>query len=142
MSKVTFDTRELEAIFKEMVNRAKNIPMALVAAPYVTAVDDEIQSEGRGRWPAFSEVTFRYHPHRRGGKLLQYTGTLANIQVDEQQSIGLATIFSPAKYAYKHADGWRSANQRIPKRDFLDINMDVTTEKACLLIVQEIMGGM
>ncbi|MEA3225130.1 MAG: hypothetical protein U9Q07_04205 [Planctomycetota bacterium] len=135
---VTFDTRELEAIFRELVENAKNIPMVLVAAPFVTAVDDEINSEGQGRWPPFSEVTFRFHPHRRGGKLLRDTNVLSNIQVDNQQSIGKAKIFSPAKYAYKHANGYRKGKERIPKRDFLDINMEATTEKACIAVVQEI----
>jgi len=138
---VTFDTKELEAIFKELVERTKNVPMGLVAAPYVTAVDDEINTEGQGRWPPFSEVTFRFHPHRRGGKLLRDTNVLANIQVEDMQSIGLAKIFSPAKYAYKHANGYRKGKERIPKRDFLDINMDATTEKACVAIVTQIMGG-
>ncbi len=138
---VTFDTRELEGIFRELVERTKNVPMALVAAPYVTAVDDEINSEGQGRWPPFSEVTFRYHPHRRGGKLLRDTNKLASIQVQDQQSVGLAKIFSPAKYAYKHADGYRKGNVRIPQRDFLDINMEATTETACVAIVSQIMGG-
>ena len=137
-TKATFDTSELEAVIHKFDDRVRAIPMSLLAAPFVTAVDDEIQTEGRGQWPPFSPVTFKIHPHRQGGKLLQDKGILANIQVDTDESAGTAVIFSPASYAWKHADGYKSGNERIPQRDYLNIPMDSTTEQAAVLVVQEI----
>lgn len=136
-TQANFDMSELCEAVQRMEERARQVPMAVVAAPFVTAIDDEIQSEGRGRWPGFAEATLRMHPHRKGGKLLQDTGRLANIQVYDMTAVGSAVIFSPAEYAWKHADGYK----RIPKRDFLDIDMDDTLEKACNAVVQEIVSG-
>ena len=137
MDKVTVDTSDLGRIFSELNARAQSIPMAMVAAPFVTAIDDEIQSQGKGKWPPFADATLRMHPRRKGGKLLQDTGQLAQMQVDEQDAIQTAFVFSPADYAWKHANGYK----RIPKRDYLDIDMDGTAEIACMAIVQEICAG-
>ena len=115
---VDVDTSDLRRIFDELTNNAKNVPMGLVAMPFVSAVETEIQTEGQGQWKPFSETTLRMKPRRRGGKLLQDTGRLASIQVDDQNAVGIAIVFSPADYAWKHSDGYKN----IPQRDPFDID--------------------
>jgi len=133
---VDVDTSDLRRIFDELTNNAKNVPMGLVAMPFVSAVETEIQTEGQGQWKPFSETTLRMKPRRRGGKLLQDTGRLASIQVDDQNAVGIAIVFSPADYAWKHSDGYKN----IPQRDPFDIDLGTAMDKASMLIVQEIVA--
>jgi len=132
---VTIDVSEVIGEINRLQARGKSIPMAMVAAPFVTAIDDEIQSEGRGRWPGFSDNTFKWHPERRGGKLLQDTGRLANMQVRENNAAEEAIIFSPSNKAGIHVNGATKKNGvKIPRRDPFDIDIGKAESQAAAAI--------
>jgi len=142
--RVYVDTTELCRViegFEERLNACN--PEGIIAETVVTAIDDLIQSQGNGNWPFFSPVTFKVHPDRIGGKLLQGpTGQLANVQPESRP--GLATVTSPAPYAQYQQEGtsitWGLIHSRdgIPARDFMGIDLVSTLEDACGLIVQEV----
>jgi len=105
--KVHIDTSELEKAIGQYSSRVKNFSMDIAGTALITATDDLIQSEGAkgtdGPWDPFSPETLRRHPRRVGGKLLQDTGLLANIQTT-QRGPESVTIASPAPYAGNHLD--------------------------------------
>jgi len=129
---VQFDMRDLEKALGEYTRKIKAVPMNVVAEMLATAIDDEIQSEGRGSWPGFSPNTIKRHPRRAGGSLLQDTGLLANIQKSEGNDWAQAT--SPAPYAGFHVTGTKN----MPARNFLDLNMGEILEEIAAYIADEI----
>jgi len=129
---VKFDMKEIENILKEYTSKIKNIPMSVIAEMLATEIDDEIQTEGRGRWPAFALETIKRHPERAGGSLLQDKGILANIQ----KKIGnnWAKAYSKRKFARFHVTGTKN----MPARNFLDIQMEKVLEEMAAYITDEI----
>lgn len=115
---IDFDVQELEMRLGEIGARADAFPLSVLSEMLSNAVNDEIETEGRARWVPFAESTLVRHPRRVGGSLLQDTGLLANIQPDEGDDWVEAS--SPARYAIFHVVGTRN----MPKRDFLDIDID------------------
>ena len=134
---VRIDTDELVAKLDRMGANSKNLPLDAFAALAIAEVDDVIQSEGvkgtDGQWDPLSSETLRRWPRRRGGKLLQDTGALANIQVAkvEEQSFTLA---SPKDYAKFHVTGTRN----MPKRDFFALDFASLMEQFGELALEEI----
>lgn len=108
----------------------------------VTAIDDLIQSQGAGKWKAFSPATLQLHPERRGGKLLQDTGLLANIQTS--RGPGFVKLTSPAPYAGFHITGTTQKNiyrayapHTMPERDFMDIDYDKAFDELADMVLRE-----
>lgn len=128
---VHFDMKDLQRVLGESIRHLKAIPMDVVAETLATAIDDEIQTEGRGRWADFSLATLKRHPKRSGGMLLQDTGLLANIQTREGND--WAEAISPAPYAGWHVTGTKN----MPARNFLDIRLDQVLEEIAEFIVDE-----
>ena len=132
---VRFDTEALQARIRAYGTRDKNIPMALVGEMISSAVDDVIQSEGlagtKGAWDPFLASTLQRHPRRIGGKLLQDTGVLANMQ--SRPRAREVKVESPAPYAGWHAEGTRA----IPERDFLAIDFNKVLEDIAEVILME-----
>jgi phage gpG-like protein len=130
---VVVETHEIVQELKRLGRKMENVPMALIAEGLITAIDDEIESKGRGRWQArgggdFSPVTLKLHPGRRGGRPLLDTGELANMQATEGPD--WVKVKSPAPYAGFHVTGASQKNifnvlapHELPKRDFLDIDL-------------------
>jgi len=143
---VSVDTSELGRCIEQYSDRIKAVPMAIIGEGLVTAIDDLIQSEGEGRWPGFSPVTLRLHPERRGGKLLQDTGQLANVQITEETPNSV-TVASPAGYAGFHVTGTYQDNiynayapHEMPARNFLGINIGNVLDEAAESITDEIVN--
>jgi hypothetical protein len=135
---VTVDVDELEAIIKIIDSRSNTVPVSTIAEQMLADIDDLIQSEGGGSWEDFAPATLLRHPRRIGGKLLQDTLELGTIQYEA----GLGTfgdyieVFSPAPYAKYH----RTGTKYMPKRDFLDIDMDKSLEEAADIWTSVITG--
>jgi phage gpG-like protein len=134
--------RQLEALISKFEGNARAVPMAVIGETFATAMDDLIQSEGDGNWDPFSPVTLRVHPRRRGGKLLQDTGLLANFQIGTGPN--WIDILSPAPYARYQQEGTRRtrgmvySDDGIPARDFTDIDMDAALAESADLVLQEL----
>lgn len=139
--KVEFDVRDLTAKIGRYQKRLKNISMAVVAEILQTAVDNLIQSEGvegtQGRWKGFSPVTFKIHPEREGGSLLQATGQLANMQPSEGDWYAMVT--SSAPYAGYHITGTRKPD--MPSRDFFALKFDEVLDEIGDMILEEVERG-
>ena len=142
---VTVDTAQLERLVKKYGDSARQISPSIIGTGLLRAIDDEFQSEGGGNWQGFSSVTTRIH-NRGGGRLLQDTGQLANIQV-MQEGPNFVQVGSPAPYAGVHITGTTQTNvfnryntDRMPlaKRDFLAIDLGHVLEEAADAIAAEI----
>jgi phage gpG-like protein len=129
---VTIDTRELEREIQRFAERKRAFPMATLASRLDAAVQDLIESEGRGRWDRLKETTLIRHPRRRGGKLLQDTGQLKTMQLSSGPD--WAQVTSPAPYAGYHVSG----TPDMVRRDFLDLNMSAVLEELAQIIATEI----
>ena len=110
--------RELE----DVAHDVETFPMELVAEGLVGAIDDQIDSEGRGEWKPLSPNTIRRRPRRRFGTLLQDRGLLANVQ--PTHGTDWAEVASPAPYAGFHITG----TEFMPARDWTDIDLDDVME--------------
>lgn len=144
---VKFAMDELVAIVDKMRDRADTVPRAPLALIIADAIEEEIETEGHGDWAEFSPATIAMHPmtkkgkkisrSRAGGKLLQSTGKLANIQT--KSSHKWVKAFSPAKkYAHYHVTGTRRfGRQYMPARDFLAVDLDAVIERIGVVFLEE-----
>jgi hypothetical protein len=135
--RAVFVTTHLEETLKAYVRRLDGIPIEVLADGLITAIDDEIQSEGQGEWPDFADSTLKRHPERKGGQLLQDTGQLANIQhMPGSPGPDFVEVGSPAPYAIYHTSP--KPRKQIPLRDFLDIDMPAVLDGIADDILREI----
>jgi phage gpG-like protein len=140
---VKFDMSGLIEVIEHLGDRVHTVALPIIGETVVSAVDELIQSEGdtstEGPWNPFSPITFKIHPRRRGGKLLQDTGLLASIQT----KIGpdWVELTSPAPYAAAQANGVDPnpipGLGPIPARDFFAIDLDAVLEDAAESILEE-----
>lgn len=129
---VTVNAGDVTRKVEVYAERLRGLDMGDVGEELKTQVDDLIQAEGalygRPRWPDLSNDVLMRRP---GAKMLQAkTGLLANVQSNpEPRSV---EVSSPAPYAGFHVTGTftRGGGVRMPKRDFLDVDLDVVLE-AC-----------
>lgn len=137
MSAVTFDMGGMYDALGRMEKRERSIPMDHFATYLMSAVDDVIQSEGKagsdGAWAPFSPRTFKIHPRRIGGKLLQDTGALANVQVIDVQAQSV-TVASIPFYAKFHQTG----TKWMPKRDPFAVNFPKLLEEIAEDLLQQV----
>lgn len=139
---VRVDTRDLEIAVKELDGPVEPA-LQIIGEILTTRIDDLIQSEGatgvKGSWDPFSSVTFKLHPGRRGGKLLQKTGQLASMQTSYGSN--WVQVGSPAPYAAAHITGVLDNPMPnmgpIPSRDFLAIHLGEALDEAADSIAQE-----
>jgi hypothetical protein len=116
------DTTELTTVLASVRLRAQNVDRDLLGQILLTAIDDVIQSEGTkgaaGAWEPFSPNTRRKRGAMSDAKLLQDTGLLANMQLE--QGPDYMDAVSPADYTIRHVEG----NDNLPIRDPFDVNQD------------------
>lgn len=133
---VRVDVTQVDAVLRGYVSRSKNIDQSFIAQVLTTAVDDVIQSEGRagdeGPWKPMQPATWHWNPRRKGGRLLQATGLLANMQ--DVSGDGFAKIKSPAPYAHWHVTG----TKHMAKRNFLAIDLGKASEEIGEYLTAEI----
>jgi phage gpG-like protein len=108
--------------------------MALIAEDLVTAVQDEFETEGRGKWPGFAESTLAT---RAGGKLLQDHGILAG-SIEPRHGSRFAEASTGVDYAVHHIFG--APKGHLPQRNFFDID-EAVFEQAAALIAQTVADG-
>lgn len=129
MVRTEFDMSGIDSVLNQMGKRVESFPMEILATGLEGAVDDVIQSEGFGEWMPLSQATIRINPKRKGGKLLQDTGQLGNMQ----PSFGAdyAEVTSPAPYAGYHIEGTRW----MPARDWTAVDMDTVLEEFTMMVL-------
>lgn len=129
---VTFDMKELNDELKRMGGQAahqRDVNMQ-VAHILHAMVDDKFDAQGPG-WKPLEQTTLK---RRRGGsRVLQDTGHLANSMTPEAGD-DFAAVFTNVDYATFHITG----TKHMPKRDFLDIDMDKVFDQAVELILESI----
>jgi phage gpG-like protein len=129
---VDVDVSQLIKIIDGYASRAKSTPMSTVGVALSNAIDDEIESEGRGSWPGLAPSTLKRHPKRAGGQLLQDIGLLANIQQSEGPD--WAEAKSPAPYAGYHVTGTRY----MEPRNFVGFPLGPVLEEIADIILEDI----
>ncbi len=138
------DTRELGSAIRNIANRVPQVALPIIGETLSTAIDALIRSTGQtgtdGPWEPFSPVTFKIHPRREGGHLLQNTGELANMQIEEGSD--WVEVGSPAPYAGYHVTGTTKnalpGMGPMPARNFLAVDLDRVLEEAADQIVEEV----
>jgi hypothetical protein len=129
---VTVDVRGITGALDEYDKRVSSIRTDFLAEGLSGAVDDVIQSEGFGNWPALSATTVMRHPERAGGKLLQDKGQLASIQT--RHGYNWAEAWSPAPYAGYHITGTKF----MDARDWTDIKLGELLEDLAEIAVEQV----
>lgn len=139
------DTSNLEKALDAIGRDATAADLDVLGEIVSTAVDDVIQSQGNGQWPWLSATTLKLHPKRRGGKLLQDRGHLANLQTS--RGPGYVKVRSPAPYAGFHITGTKQKNiyranapHTMPVRDFMDIDFESALDELADTILREIIS--
>lgn len=128
---VHFDLSDLVSVFNDIADSVESYPMELVTTDMVGSVDELIDSQGNGEWDPLKDSTIRRHPRRAGGRLLQDTGLLANIQPSNGPD--WAEVASPAPYSGFHVTGTRN----MVKRDWTDIDMDLLLDNILDAIMED-----
>lgn len=116
--------RPLERMIQSLEKRGRDFRSAnrQIANVLVTAVEDEFETEGRGRWPPLAASTLAGRRKSGGGaKMLQDTGRLAG-SVRPRSDSNSAEAFTDVEYAVFHTSD--EPRTLIPKRDFTDIDVD------------------
>ena len=125
------DMSDLLDEIEDMGRSAETFPMSLIAMRLVDAVEEEIASGGRGGWDPLSDSTLRRHPGRSNSRILRDSGRLSAIVGDDGPD--WADAGSPVGYATFHLEGTR----HMPKRDFLDIDLDAEMDTSLDMILEE-----
>jgi phage gpG-like protein len=122
---VTLDATDLVKQIRAFEKRGGDLSptMAIIAEDLVSAVSDEFDTEGHGKWPALAESTLASRRRRgKGAKILQDTGRWAGSH-QPQHGTDWAEAASDVEYAIYHvSDAPRSV---IPYRSPYDLPEDV-----------------
>ena len=106
--------------------------MQVIAEQLVSAVNDEFESAGRGRWPALEASTIaRRRKKGRGAQILKDTGRLAaSIRGDAGSDWAMAA--TDVGYAVYHVS--HEPRRVIPLRNFFDVPETVIEDAAQTLL--------
>jgi len=120
---VSVDASEILGLIEVYEERGGNLEpvMAVIAEDFVSAVNDEYDTEGRGKWPPHAASTLR--KRRAGGKgarLMQDTGVLA-ASTEPNYGPNFAEATTGVEYIVFHLDG----GPIIPQRNPFDLEEDV-----------------
>ena len=122
---VNFDFTGLVRILKSKRDVDFSGTMAVIAEDLVSAVHDEFDTAGHGKWAPLAESTIANRRHGGGGGdalVLQDTGRLyASIQPDSGADYAKAS--TDVSYAIYHVS--KEARHKIPLRDFFDLPEEV-----------------
>jgi phage gpG-like protein len=129
----TLDVTALGKILKRLGAKPADLTdvMAVVSEQLVSAVNDEFESGGRGRWPPHAKSTIKKRRGDAPHQLLVDTGALAgSIRGESGPDFALAT--TDKFYAVFHvSDAPRTI---IPLRNFFDVPDDVYEDAAITIL--------
>ena len=131
---VSVDARDMVRVLAELEKAGDRMSdvMPTVAEMLVSAVHEEFETEGQGKWPPLKPSTIK---QRRGGgagvKILQDTGVFVG-SVTPDYGLGFAEAYTNVPYAVFHT----SAEPRriIPYRDPFDIDEEALLEEVVVLV--------
>jgi phage gpG-like protein len=129
---ISIDAKELEQALARYSVKARAIRMSIFEGILLNAVDEVFQTKGYNRWPELSPSTLARHPRRQGGKLLQDTGLLSNIQT--RSGALWAEAESPAAYGIYHVTG----TKHMPARDYLNVKEGEMLETMARVVLAQI----
>lgn len=111
----------------------------VIAEGLVTAVVDEFETEGRGRWQPLAQSTIRKRRQR------QPTGSIPML-IDTTNLVGSITAYSNARLAEAFTNvpysGYHTSKRPrrvLPLRDFTDIDLEDAQDEAAELILAFVM---
>ena len=113
------DAKDVERWLRDLEQRGLDLSptMAIIAQSLVSAVDDEFESDGQGKWPGLAPSTVA---SRRGSsaKILQNFGVFAG-SIDGTSGRDFAEANTWVEYAIHHVFGAPKAN--VPQRNPFDV---------------------
>jgi phage gpG-like protein len=130
-SGVAYDASDLGRVFRELEQSlpgATQAALGEIAGILVGMVEDEFQTQGRGKWPPFAKSTLEERLKKGGSpKLLQDTGNFVGSIAQAVES-DAAIAFTNVPYAVYHT----SAEPRhvIPYRNPFDLPDDEVLQHA------------
>lgn len=132
------DVSELTREYKRIERRVEDFsPITpIIAEVLVSAVNDEWDSAGRGRWPPLAASTLR---RRRGtsAQILKDTGRAAASVRGEHDATSASAVTDTGYMVYHVSD---QARTRIPLRNPFDV-LDVVEDEISTLILDYVTGG-
>lgn len=133
MLRVDFNVEHLREEFDEVADYDVSATMALVAEMLVSAVNDEFETNGRGKWPELAEST-KERKQRAGrdpNKMLFWDGALSG-SIEGDYGPDWAAAQTGVEYAVYHvSDEPRTV---LPLRDFFDVDPAVLDEAEELVL--------
>lgn len=138
---VQLDMSDMQRLLRQLEGRGKHLAPVLpaIADILVTAVEDQFDSEGQGRWPPLAASTVA--GRRMGGaghKILQDTGVLAG-SVRPDHGSDWAAAATDVSYAIFHVSS--APRKKIPKRDFLAVDTEDTLREVEDVLVAYLVGS-
>jgi phage gpG-like protein len=132
---VQIDASQLRRLMEDFEDAAERLPelMPAVAEVLVSAVSQEFETEGRGRWQKLADSTLESRRRRgRGAKILQDSGIFAG-SIMPYVEHDLAEAFTNVPYAIFHtSDEPRTV---IPYRNPFDIDMEAAQEEMVRIVL-------
>lgn len=130
---VTIDFSTLEELVKGYEDRGGKLKdkMPTVKNILVDAIEEEFETEGRGRWKKSQRA------EDEGGKTLQDSGNMVtSVGSDSTYGDDFALAGTDVPYAEYHVSD--EPRTIIPLRDFLDIDMDQAMDEIESLFLDEL----
>jgi len=128
---VTSDGSQLAAVLNGIrlsADRDLSAAMSIIAEDLVTAVSDEFDSAGNGKWPGLAESTLRKRRlEGRGAQILQDTGRFAASIAPDAGAL-FAEASTDVEYAVYHVSD--APRRVIPLRNPFDLGDDIWEEAA------------
>jgi phage gpG-like protein len=134
---VQFDTTELTKIFDQLEERAEKIGpevMPAMAEVLVSAVQDEFESQGDGKWPPLAESTLaKRRRDGRGAKILEDTGIFAG-SITPLTGPEFAEAYTNVPYAVYHTSD--APRTKIPYRNPFQIDEEAALDQMAEMVLK------
>ena len=129
MFDVTVDGAELVKLLQRFEKKGGDLTpaMAVIAEQLVSAVNDEFESAGHGKWPPHAAATIARNRAGESSQLLKRTGRLAG-SIEPWSYPDAAEAATSVSYAVYHVSS--APRKKIPLRDFFDVP-DSVIDDAC-----------
>lgn len=136
-NEVGFDASELTKIFDEMLGRGEHIAadvLPIIGEILVSAVHQQFESEGGGKWEPLKESTLNNRRLRgRGAKILQDSGIFAG-SIMPNVGADFAEAYTNVPYSVFHtSDEPRTV---IPYRNPFDIDQEAALDEMVRLVLK------
>jgi phage gpG-like protein len=139
---VQFDATEIAKVFDELLERGQRVGeevMPAMAEILVSAVQEEFETGGRGKWKELADSTLaKRRREGKGAKILEDTGIFAG-SITQDVGADFAEAYTNVPYAIFHTSD--EPRTLIPYRNPFDVDQDATGDEMVRLILDAAVPG-